>query len=129
MTYDTWKCTDPEMEREGRVGDALDRLISNLGDIFEGWGLEPVTDTPDLSKQEWIDQVYDHMLDDRSDVDIATVMMETWIEGMEGNGPYEMDPKTYRALTPTKRAFWRIEMLAIWLNDMKRLEIKAREEA
>ena len=128
MTYDNWKSTDPAMEREGRILDSLDTLISNLGDIWEGWGLELVIDTPDLSKQEWIDRAYDYMIDDTLDTDIATMLMETWIEGMEGNGPYEMDPKTYRALTPVRRAHWRIERLAIQINDMKRSIIKAKEE-
>jgi hypothetical protein len=114
MTYDTWKACDPTMEREGRVGDALDRLISALGDIWTAWGLEPIIDTPDLSKQEWIDQVYDHMLDDRSDEWIAEMVMEAWIEEKEGDhGPWVMDVKTYRDLEPSGRSAWRIAMLKV----------------
>lgn len=118
-TYDSWKACDPEMEREGRVGDALDRLISNLGDIFEGWGLEPVTDTPDLSKQDWIDRAYDHMIFDLADVEIATVMMEAWIESQEGDhGPWVMDLKAYRDLGPEGRSAWRLNMLIVRINDL-----------
>lgn len=110
MTYDTWKCTDPEMERVGRLEMSIDNVVQAIGKIWMSWGLEPSIDTPDLDTDEMRGVLQDKMEDEEQPgAWTAEILMETYIEDIEGDGPYLMTVENYRKLIPAARELWRKE--------------------
>lgn len=79
MTYDTWKCTDPEMERAGRAEAALDAYEQGVWDeIVEMYESQHGEEVPRGIFEDARDQMYDWMCDEVHPKDAAEMILEEY---------------------------------------------------
>ena len=72
-TYDTWKTTDPEQERAGRIEEALDK--------YEDQVWREVLRLAERRYEGYRDELYDQMIDDVSVEDAAQNYLEGFADG------------------------------------------------
>tara|TARA_R100001594_G_scaffold547_1_gene2083 strand:+ start:463 stop:687 length:225 start_codon:yes stop_codon:yes gene_type:complete len=72
-TYDTWKTTDPEQERAGRIEEALDQ--------YEDQVWREVLRLAERRYEGYRDELHDQMIDDVSVEDAAQVFLEGFADG------------------------------------------------
>lgn len=72
-TYDTWKSTDPALERAGRIEEALDK--------YEAQVWHEVLRLAERRYEGYRDELYDQMIDDVSVEDAAQIFVEGFADG------------------------------------------------
>lgn len=79
MTYDSWKSTDPNVERAGAEEDALDAYEQKVWDhIVELYETQHGEEVPSRIMDDHMDQLFDWMNDEKGPREVAELILEGW---------------------------------------------------